>query len=69
MMDEIIKFAKKQGYSSAEHIGTWNGYDVYEPLFNGNGIPAVGLPLAILTKGKEIRMSTPDEAMKILDEL
>ena len=67
--DAVIAFAKQQGYDSAEKCGKWKGYDVYEPVFAGDDIVCVGLPLVILVKVHEMRMSTSDEAMQILDDM
>ena len=66
--EKVIDFAKQQGYDSAEYIGKWRGYDVYEPLFAGDEVSVVGPPLIILVKGAKIRMSTEDEAYEQLSE-
>lgn len=65
---EITAFAKKQGYEDAEYLCDWCGYACYEPIMNNSEIGFVGLPLLILVKDGKIRMSTPDEAMKQLEE-
>ena len=65
-MDAIIRFAKKQGYDTVARLEPWNGFDVYEPLFEGEDDAIVGLPLVILVKGDEIRMSTPEESMQTI---
>jgi len=57
-MDRIVAFAKEQGYDSASSIGKWKGYDIYEPLFKGDQVSFVGLPLMIMARGDIIRMST-----------
>ena len=70
--DKIIAFAKEWGYSGAQYSGKWNGYEVYNPTYEGatEEEPAIiGLPLIILVKGNEIRLSTPDEAFAYLDTL
>jgi len=67
-MKSIIEFAKKQGYDDAVYLNKWNDYDVYEPVFNEDGVAYVGPPLIILAKDKEIRMSTIEEAYQHLDE-
>ena len=43
----------------------WNGYEVYELEFDKKS--CVGLPLVILVKGEEVRLSTPDESLEYLD--
>lgn len=69
--DKIIAFAKKEGYDDILPLGKWRGYDCYEPVFKGTSEeePAiVGAPLIILVKGKEIRMSTEEEAFAQMEE-
>jgi len=64
---EIIAFAKENGYDSALPLGKWKEYDAYEPIFDGTSekkLAFVGPPLMILVKGKEIRMSTEEEAFE-----
>lgn len=70
-LEKVIEFAKKNGYDGAEPRGEWKGYEVYEPTFKDSGeeLAIVGLPLVILVKGEEIRMSTPDEALERLDDI
>lgn len=70
--EQINAFAKKWGYDGTEYQGKWRGYDVYEPTTKGatETDPAIiGLPLIILVKGNDIRLSTPDEAFAYLDTL
>ncbi len=63
------KYAKAQGYESAEYIGEWRGYKCYEPIIAEGEIAFIGLPLLILEdKEGNIRMSTPEEAMQQIDE-
>lgn len=63
-------YAKKIGYVTAKKIGRWNNYDVYEPLMDpADGIPITGIPVFILSRGGEVRTSTPDESFKIMDNL
>lgn len=65
---EIIKFAEECGYTGAVYLNEWRGYSCYEPTFSDEGISHVGLPLIIMVKDNEIRMSTPEEAMQHVDE-
>jgi len=69
-IDKIVaEFAKKHSYKGAKYIGDWKEYKVYEPYTNDQQVSYVGLPLVILVNDKgEIRMSTSDEAMEILDD-
>lgn len=64
---QVLKYAKKRGYDKVEKYDiVWNGYEVWHPSFNGNGVAIIGFPLVILVKGNEIRMSTPDESIEVL---
>ena len=69
MNNKIKQLAKEYGYDNAVEVGNWHGYSVYDPTFNDGEIHYVGLPLKILVKDNEIRMSTYDEAMAMLDEM
>ncbi len=68
MNEKITQFATENGYSGAEFLKTWNGYNVYEPMFDDvepGEFVSVGLPLVILEKDGKIRMSTPEECLQI----
>lgn len=62
---QVNEFARKHGYEKAEYLKKWKGYRCYEPIMSKGKISFSGLPLLILVKGDEIRMSTPEEAMEI----
>lgn len=66
-LNDVIEFAKKHGYDDAKFLSKWKGYDVYEPIFDGEDDRYVGLPYVILVKGDEIRLSTPKEAFDFID--
>jgi len=69
MMDrkKVLQFAKTRGYDSIrKRRKTWNGYDVYEPIYRKGVISYIGLPLVILVKENEIRLSTPQESFELL---
>ena len=69
--NEIIAFAKEQGYDGVSPLGKWREYECYEPTFDGAAEeePAiVGPPLIILVNGDAIRMSTVEEAFQQMDE-
>lgn len=62
---EILSFAKELEYDNIRKMKiTYKGYTVYKVIFNG-GVACVGLPLCVLVKGEEIRMTTPEEACEI----
>lgn len=63
--EDVLSFAIKQGYDGAVYLKKWKGYLAYEPIFGNSEVAFVGLPLVILKKGNEIRMSTAQECMQI----
>lgn len=79
-IEEVIAFAKKEGYYSAKHLGQWRDYEIYEPIFSRQSIPEeedfcpyksfsiIGHPLIILVKEGTIRMSSLEEAHQQIRE-
>lgn len=73
-IETITAFAKSQGlygFTAIERRPDWQGYEVYEPVYdeaNGQSL-VIGLPYVILVKGETIRLSTPDESLERLDSL
>lgn len=66
---DVDKFAQEHGYKGAKYNGKWKEYKVYEPYMDENKVSYIGLPLVILVNDQgEIRMSTSDEAMAIIDD-
>ena len=62
---EIEEFAKLQGYETMTKLKDWNNYEVYE-LHNLE--PSImGMFRCILVKNGEMRVSTDEEAFKILE--
>ena len=59
------QFLTAHDIPSAKHKGEWNGYEVYDPDTSRYGY-YIGMPLVILVKGKEIKMSTSEEALEFL---
>ena len=66
---KVLKFARKNGYHGAAYLGEYKGYKCYEPTFDeeGKDVHFVGLPLVIMAKGNEIRLSDNDESMELLE--
>ncbi len=67
MRQKVIEFAISQGYETALRLKNWKGFEVYEPIMKKDEVSYTGLPLLILVKGDEIRMSTPEEALEQLN--
>lgn len=66
-IEKIKAFAKAQGYDDVSYIGRWKEYEAYEPVYSGDDVSFVGVPLLILVKGDSIRMSTVEEAFEQLN--
>lgn len=60
------KYKKILACEDLQKIGEWNGYEVYEPVYNE--IVAIGLPQYILKNDKEIRLSDYHESFTLLDK-
>ena len=68
--DKVKEYAVAQGYESFVYYGEWDGYQVYEPVYpsgEGEDYACVGIPLVILVKEGEIRMSDIDETFRFYD--
>jgi hypothetical protein len=64
----LDEYLKKHGYDSSRYLGLWKGYEVHEPLMNpDDGIPVIGIPVFILCRGADVKLSTPAESMEIMD--
>jgi hypothetical protein len=64
--EDIIAFAKKEGYARVNQLDDWRGFKVYEPIpdYLGEGeIEIVGFAPIILVKDDVIRMSTQEESV------
>ena len=61
--DEVLEFAKKNGFEGIKYLGSYEGYHVYDALFNTdpNVILEVGFPQFILVK--EDQMDFADDRM------
>lgn len=61
------EMAKASIYHDAEYLGTWNGYEVFEPVFNDDEVHYIGFPQFILCKDGTARWTqTRQESIKIL---
>lgn len=69
-LENIIKFAKNSIYDTAEYLGEWKGYAVYEPDFNDDNEHCIGFPSFILVKGDSIRWTKDwEESRAIMSAL
>lgn len=66
---KINDYAQNHGYEKAEYLCEWNGFKCYEPIISEGEVSYIGLPLLILEDSDgNIRISTPEEAIKQIDE-
>lgn len=62
LLDEAMEAL---GADSCKRGKDWNGYEVYIPVYGNGGY--VGLPLVVLVKDGDVRISTEEEAFEYLD--
>ena len=60
-IEDLVDALNADGYKRGLD---WNGFCVFEPIYNQE--VCVGLPLVVLVKDGEARVSTDDEAMAYL---
>jgi hypothetical protein len=52
------------------YLGRWNGYEVFEPIFNNDETHCIGVPQFILARNNIVRWTKDnDESFKIMDKL
>ncbi len=61
--------ARKLGYHDAVCRGTWNGYEVVEPVFTDNEMHIIGLPQYILYKDGRLKWTKDMEGLKVMSAL
>lgn len=67
-MNEIIQFANKHGYETAEFIGLYNGAKAYSAIYRDDEeIYFIGLPAIILEKNNSIEWVQGEKSMEILN--
>ena len=66
MNESVLEFARKNGYQDVKYIGEWQGYKVYDTIYDDE-VAYIGLPFFILEKDSKLRMTTPDECFDVLD--
>ncbi len=63
--EEIERFMDGLLADDYEKGFDWNGYEVFEPIYYRPTF--AGLPLVVLVKDKEVRLSTGKESLEYLD--
>lgn len=68
--EDVVEFARSQGYEAAEYRGEWREFKCYEPIFLKGETAYIGLPVLILeSKDGSLRLSTPEEVFRYIDEI
>ena len=62
LKSEALKIVKQMSADDVEYKGTWNGYYVFDIIYNEHVI--VGYPLVILANTDEMRLSTREECIQ-----
>ena len=66
-MDEKIKKVMLElGAKDMQKTYDWNGYEVYEAVYDYKGSPVIGYPDYLLVKGDELRMADIDEVFEYM---
>lgn len=69
-MDNIIKFANEHNYESAEYIGKYKDYNVYNAIYrNDEELYLIGLPAIILERKGKLEWVQNKKSLDILNEL
>lgn len=70
---KVFAYAKANGYNGAEYLGLCEGFFCYAPIFDrpaGEEVSPTGLPsLILLDQNGDMRLSSPEEAFRMGDEL
>lgn len=53
--EEILKFVRNSIYDTVSYLGSWRGFEVWEPGFSDDEEHCVGFPSFILVKGDAVR--------------
>ncbi len=68
--EKIQEFAQTSIFDTAEYIGKWEDYEVWEPGFSDGEPRCIGFPQFILVKGETIRWSKDwEESREIMEEI
>lgn len=65
--EHINRLAKSEGFDRVEHVGSWNGFELY--VADTDEACEIGLPQYILADGKAARWADVDETTDIMATL
>jgi hypothetical protein len=65
----VAAFAEEHGFEDIEYSGKWGEYEAYKPIRVRGETLCTGLPIFILKKSGELRISTYDEAFSVIDTI
>ena len=67
---QVKNLVKSSIYDDAVYLGEWNGYRVYEPIFNDDIERCIGFPSFILATAGEVRWNSDwEESSAIMSAL
>ncbi len=67
---EAKRMARKAGFHDARRVGTWDGYELAEPIFTDGETHFTGFPQYILCKEGKLRWTKDyEESMEVMDAL
>lgn len=66
MNDKLKEIAVALGAKEMKKTYDWNGYNVYEAVYNFSESTTIGYPDYALVKGEEVRLADIDEVFEIM---
>ena len=66
---KVKRFVQKYGYEDARLLGSWERYEVYEPILEDEEPADIGRPEFVFVFDDTIRMATESEAFAYMDSL
>lgn len=66
IFDKATAFAKQNNLKSVKRLGSWKGFEVFDPIPENDEVAIIGHPRVILVKGGKARFSEPKESYAIL---
>jgi|GEM_PF-2136949 len=68
--ERVIDFVRETGYLTAVYRREWNGYSVYEAVYDSREDDYTENPCVVLVSDTgEIRFATPEENSEFLDDI
>lgn len=65
-IDNVLNLIKDSIYDDVKYVGEWQGFELYEPIFNDDEVHYIGMPSYILKKGDVVRWNTINETRQLM---